>query len=132
MKASFAHLDRFRVSTSPPGKRYGAFQIPLKGSREILMVIADDGTGADGGPDEVVTGWEHVSARVVVDPVFDINRVPTWYEMCYLKDLFWDEAEVVLQYHIDGKAKINVRASVLHLWRPCDGQFPLPDPGMVG
>jgi len=39
-----------------------------------LRVIASDGQG-----------WEHVSFSLP-------NRCPNWREMCFIKNLFWDEA----------------------------------------
>jgi len=36
--------------------------------------------------------WEHVSASI-------INRCPTWNEMCFIKDLFWDDEDCIIQYH---------------------------------
>jgi len=134
MKASFSHVDEFRVRGdnefgSPIHSRWGAFQIPIKGTTQMFIVIADDGTGGDG----VVpgTGWEHVSVRVLVDAAICANRVPTWAEMDWIKRLFWRDEEVVVQYHIHGADRVNIHSSVLHLWRPCDGKFPLPDPKMV-
>jgi hypothetical protein len=135
MRASFAHLDEFRVRgenpafASPAHARYGAFQIPIKGAGGAMFIaIADDGTGGDGVPG---TGWEHVSVRVLVDQALRLSRVPTWNEISEVKRLFWKEDEVALQFMVDGSGKANVHSCVLHLWRPCDGKFPMPDPKMV-
>lgn len=57
----------------------GAFLIPFESYE--FTVIASDGEG-----------WEHVSVSLP-------NRAPNWKEMCYMKNLFWGEDELVVQYH---------------------------------
>jgi len=132
MKSDWSHLEKFRMKAkdgpfdSPAGARYGAFQIKMSG--EHYAVIADDGCGGEGGDK---TGWEHVSVRALVDPTLRMSRIPTWREMCRIKSLFWNDDEVVVQYHVDGDEKIDVHPCVLHLWRPVDGVFPMPDSKMV-
>lgn len=51
-----------------------------------LKVIACDGTDAE------ARGWEHVSVSVR-------HRTPNWTEMCWVKDLFWEDDETVIQFH---------------------------------
>ena len=131
MKTDWSHLEKFRMKakdgpfTSPAGAHYGAFQIRMSG--ESYAVIADDGCGNGGDR----TGWEHVSVRALVDPTLRMSRIPTWRELCLVKNLFWYEDEVVLQFMVDGPQKINIHPCVLHLWRPVDGKFPMPDSKMV-
>ena len=84
-------------------------------------------TGAElrimsGGKDG--TGWEHVS--VSLD-----RRTPNWREMCWVKDLFWNEDECVVQYHPPASKHINLHPNCLHLWRPVSGLFPMPPVIMV-
>ena len=38
-------------------------------------------------------GYEHVSIELRA------RRLPTWEEMCYVKDVFWTEDEEVVQIH---------------------------------
>ena len=92
---------------------YGAFELP------DLWIIA---AGAD-NPE--VEGWEHVS-------VSRRDRCPTWDEMCWVKDLFWDPDETVLQFHPPKSRYINCHPFCLHLFR--DAQFPmrLPPSCLVG
>jgi len=132
MKTNLHHLDRYRVrdrgefGSSPAGARYGAFIIPVPGAKpQAFVLIVDDGGG------EIATGWEHVSVHVAIDPVLHMHRCPTWSEMCLVKGLFWENDEVVVQYHIDNEAKVNVHPTTLHLWRPIAGNLPLPDTKMV-
>jgi len=56
---------------------------------------------------------EHVSVSLK-------HRTPTWAEMCKVKDLFWDEDEVVVQYHPSKKDYVNNHQYCLHLWRHLD------------
>ncbi|MFV2055406.1 MAG: hypothetical protein ACC707_03020 [Thiohalomonadales bacterium] len=63
--------------------------------------------------------WEHVSVSLV-------HRVPSWEEMCWVKDLFWDDEDVVVQYHPRKSEYVNIHPYVLHLWRPMVEVMPLP------
>lgn len=76
-------------------------------------------------------GWEHVSVSV---PALanQMARTPTWDEMSFVKDLFWEPEECVVQYHPPRSQYRNLHTHCLHLWRPTDGiTFPMPDPDMV-
>jgi hypothetical protein len=64
-------------------------------------------------------GWEHVI-------VARHDRCPTWEEMCFCKDLFWDEETLVWQYHPPKSQYSNYHPYALHLWRQPDFDFPLP------
>lgn len=72
-------------------------------------------------------GWEHVSVR----PYYQ-DRTPTWEEMCYFKNLFWNDDECVVQYHPPKHAHINCHPNVLHLWKPAIGKIRMPPSWMVG
>ena len=41
----------------------------------------------------------------------------TWNEMCWVKELFWDDFEVVFQYHPPKKDHVNNHKYCLHLWK---------------
>lgn len=66
-------------------------------------------------------GWEHVS----IAP-FNRRRKPDWDDMCRLKDMFFYDDEVVVQYHPAKKDYVNILDNCLHLWRPTEGTFPTP------
>jgi hypothetical protein len=70
-------------------------------------------------------GWEHVSVSTP-------NRCPTWEEMCYVKDLFWDDTDCVVQYHPPKSDYVNCHKFCLHMWRPTQIQMPRPPAWMVG
>jgi hypothetical protein len=128
MKTDWTHLDKWRLLDprslhySPEGSTFGAFMIPHPEKGHFKFeIIATDGKEcrADLEPD-----WEHVSVKV--RDVNGLTRLPGWAEMDYLKSLFWEESEVVVQYHINGPNKINLSPHVLHLWRHATLPFPTP------
>ena len=101
---------------SPFGAMYGAFFVRgPKGSGLTIM--------SSGVDDE--HGWEHVS-------VSRRNKTPTWEEMCFVKNLFWSEDEVVMQIHPAAADYVNHHPYCLHLWRPLQGWAQLPPSILVG
>ncbi len=72
-------------------------------------------------------GWEHVS-------VAPYNRriTPSWDDMCSLKDMFFYENEVVVQFHPAKSEYVNNVGNCLHLWRPINENMPTPQPILVG
>lgn len=98
---------------SPPNSgNFGAFVIEHKGI--LFRVIASD-----------QLGWEHVSVSIG-------NRCPTWDEMCYIKSIFWDTDDTVIQYHPAEQEYVNNHPHCLHLWRPIGQTIPTPPAIMVG
>ena len=67
-------------------------------------------------------GWEHVSAE------FMAKRLPTWNEMCFIKDMFWGEEEEVVQIHPRKSDYVNI-TDALHLWRPVNGDWSIMNHG---
>jgi hypothetical protein len=85
-----------------------------------LYIIASDGMG-----------WEHVSVHVEHftddDPKIH-TYTPYWEEMHFVKRLFWDDDDIVMQIHPKKSDYVNVHPHVLHLWRPTGGWIvPLPE-----
>jgi hypothetical protein len=101
----------YKISGCEPGDDGGTFKIFFEGMD--LFVIASNGLG-----------WEHVSVSLK-------NRCPNWKEMSFVKDLFWDEDQVVMQLHPAKKNHINIHDHCLHLWRPIDETIPLPPKFLV-
>jgi len=122
MKRRWNHLDKFRTQkapyTSPEGATYGAFE--LWHDAIVLRIIATDGRHEEGD-----TGWEHVSVHAY-DPFFKKQKIPKWEAMCFVKDLFWEEGECVVQFHPAKEDYVNTHACVLHLWRATKEPFPMP------
>lgn len=104
---------------SSPGNPFGCFIVPAVDApkRRRLRVIATDGR-LDGDED---TGWEHVSVSLDCE-----TNIPTWEEMCFVKALFWDASECVVQFHPPESDYINYRNNCLHLWRARNQPFPMP------
>lgn len=111
---------RFRNGAygSPAGADYGAFRVPGPCGRE-LQIIASPGD-ADGD-----IPWEHVSVSLN-------NRCPNWEEMCFVKALFWDDEDTVMQLHPPKSKWVNNHPFCLHLWRPLKEAIPLPPEIAVG
>ena len=87
----------------------------------ILMVMSSGGDN----PEVNETGWEHVSVSAN-------KRVPTWEEMCFVKDKFWTEQEMVVQYHPPASEYVNFHPYCLHMWKPTKMSFPMPPSLFVG
>ena len=117
MKFDF-DVEQHRVLKGPMrsnyGDPYGAFFIPFKDSG--LSVLADNGE---------LSGWEHVSVSTP-------HRCPTWEEMAFIKSLFWDEEEMVIQYHPPRSQYVNKHPYCLHLWRKLGFDMPLPPKKLLG
>ena len=114
--------EQYRVQTgklaTAEGMTYGAFEVPgsVVGGRS-LQIIAADGQH---------TGWEHVSVSLDQEGR-KLGRVtPSWATMCFVKDLFWEPEECVVQFHPPASKHVNDHPGVLHLWRKVGGDFPMP------
>lgn len=73
-------------------------------------------------------GWEHVSMD-------GKKRMPTWEEMCQLKDMFFDGDECCVQYHPPKNEYVNNIPYCLHIWKPIEkysGILPIPPSLFVG
>jgi len=120
-RMSFHVPERRRVLDGPlrsstENGNNGAFVIQFNPG-SILHIIASDGCG-----------WEHVSVTVRGE-----NRTPTWSEMCFVKDSFWDKEDCVMQLHPPESDYINNHPYCLHLWRPTgDVEIPTPPSSFVG
>jgi len=115
-------LEFYRIRrggfASLPGEDFGAFLIPGPCGRDLRVIASS------GDKDEGIL-WEHVSVSLP-------NRCPNWQEMCFIKDLFWDEEEAVMQLHPPRSRWINNHSYCLHLWRPLEQDIPLPPDVTVG
>ena len=107
-----------RIASNESFGNNGAFELPpLRGGRKMFAIVSDG------------MGWEHVSVHVLDGKAL---RTPTWNEMCYVKDLFWDDEDVVMQLHPKKSEYVNNHPHVLHLWRPVEKEIPTPPSIMVG
>jgi hypothetical protein len=114
-----SNVERYRLTEGPMGSdaragNNGCFFIPCPGTHASLQVIVSDGMG-----------WEHVSVSLR-------TRCPTWSEMCYIKDLFWDEESTVMQLHPPRSKWVNNHPYCLHLWKPVSEAIRCPPEILVG
>lgn len=65
-------------------------------------------------------GWEHVSVSILN------GSLPTWNDMCFIKDMFWNDEDCVVQYHPPKSSYVNMMPNCLHLWKSIDTEFPTP------
>jgi hypothetical protein len=116
MKQTFPEEYRVQILpyVSKTGDRYGIFIVPYKSFK--LRIMAVDGKD---------TGWEHVSVSLK-------NRTPNWDEMCFIKSLFWDDEETVIQFHPPKSEYVNNHPNCLHLWRHVTNEIELPPSILVG
>lgn len=114
---NLSHLEQYRRRDKEmqlyeaQGDDYnGIFKVFVKG--KSFFVVASNGGG-----------WDHVSVSPGTNRK---NGIPTWEEMCAIKDMFFEKEETVVQYHPAESNYINVREDCLHLWRPNTTELPLP------
>lgn len=77
--------------------------------------------------------WEDVSVTIRKGKGGEaVERCPTWAEMCWVKDQFFDEEETVVQFHPPKSEHVSTHPYCLHLWCPTNFEMPRPLPEMVG
>lgn len=105
------NLQRFRVDLPgyqrvPDDSIEGAFLIPYLDFE--LQVMCGYGEG-----------WDHVSVSVK-------GRCPTWEEMNWVRGLFFEADETVIQIHAPRNKYINFHKHTLHMWRHWEQVINLP------
>jgi hypothetical protein len=125
--------ENYRVPRGPFASKLsdgnnGFFVLPApKGSlRTHIQCLASD-----------QLDWEHVSISVIYishkGKSQPVPRCPTWEEMCYIKETFWDNPEdCVIQFHPPASEYVNNHEFCLHLWRQKDTNVPTPPKELVG
>ena len=108
---TFRVPEKYRID-GPAWETCGAFVVPHESY--MLRVIASDGLG-----------WEHVSVSLP-------NRTPSWKQMCFIKSMFWDEEDAVVQFHPPASEYVNHHPHCLHLWRSTGETMPRPPSILVG
>ena len=108
------------LGSTPENGAYGQFLVQGPCGERLCIVSS----GADPG-DKLSEGWEHVS-------ISTRRRTPNWVEMCFVKDLFWPDDEMVIQFHPPRSEYVNNHPFCLHLWRCVDGHVRLPPSILVG
>jgi len=110
-------VEKFRLTSGQYGTKIGEtngmFAYVPRATVEMNIIISDGGD------------WEHVSVNME-------NRCPNWPEMCWVKSLFWDDEETVMQLHPPKSEWVSNMSNCLHLWRPLKATMPRPPNIMVG
>ena len=109
----------------------------IKNLKRIAWVnITDDGAAGwirmpSGWMGSIVVstgaGWEHVSVSPAKKSI-----LPSWEDMCTIKNMFWDEDEAVIERHPPKADYINLMPNCLHLWKCSYKEMVLPPRILVG
>jgi hypothetical protein len=112
---SLIHFDRYRVRLyGEIGDAFNGYFIlpnPNQLSALKLKVIASNGGG-----------WDHVS-------VSTCSRCPTWDEMAWIREKFFEPDEIPVQFGIGRNGSVpyvNNHPYCLHWWRAHHVLYPLP------
>jgi len=107
----WAEKHRALLQGYPRGdEQNGAFHVKEIGLRIIIS------SGA---------GWEHAS-------VSRMSRMPTYTDMEWVAQTFWEPTDTLMQLHVPKKDHINEYEYCLHWWRPVDdSRIPRPPDWMV-
>lgn len=103
-------------STAADGNN-GAFFIPGPCCRNLKVIASDGSHWAEAGYS--APPWEHVSVSLP-------NRTPNWAEMSFIKGLFWNKEDCIIQFHPPESKYVNFHDYCLHLWRPVGIEIPMP------
>lgn len=90
-----------------------AYQFPLSNKNLLCVITSTDGKK-----------WEHVSVSGL--DAQGNGYTPSWDEMCFIKDQFFDAEQVAIQIHPKKSEYVNSHKNCLHLWRDITGSFDLP------
>lgn len=115
-----------RYRSTPADGANGRFVLFCKSTGRTLLVVGSSGSdwplsGLPGEP------WEHVSVSILGRT----SHTPSWGEMDFVRGLFWNDDETVIQFHPPRSLHINFHAGCLHLWKP-PYPVPLPPPETIG
>lgn len=110
------NLEKCRV-------RHEQYVIPEEGSIEgaFLIMYGNKRLRVICGCGE---GWDHVSVSLR-------HRTPTWEEMNFIKNLFFEKEETAFQFHPAESEYVNFHKNVLHIWRSWDDPIKLPPRWML-
>lgn len=119
MKKDLSRLDKYRQKDDEKriygmegDQHNGIYKVFVNG-RSFYCIVSNGG------------GWDHISVGG------KNKRIPTWDEMCAIKDMFFDKDEVCVQYHPAEENYINLAENVLHIWKPQNIEMPTPPLIMV-
>jgi hypothetical protein len=120
MKAKLHSMDeKYRkvhpvLGGSEAGSTWGYFEVSRRYG--IMRIIS---SGVD-----MEFLWEHVSVSFS-------DHVPSWEDMQFVKEMFWDAEETVVQFHPRKSEYINHHPYVLHLWKRVGQNYSLPPKELI-
>jgi hypothetical protein len=97
-----------------PGDTFGWFTLPGPLGTKLRVVVGDGKEWPLEGP-----AWEHVSVSTE-------RRCPTWIEMEFIRQAFFEDDETVVQFSVPRAVHINLHEHCLHMWRPIGIEIPMP------
>jgi len=106
------------ILSDPSYGNNGMFRLRRKVRLQFTTIFAQ---ASDGG------GWEHVSVSIA-----KAKRCPSWNEMCWVKDLFWDPEDTIIQFHPPESEYVSQHDYALHLWRKVGENWQTPPSIFVG
>jgi hypothetical protein len=110
-------IEKFRIKEGPlaSDSSYGmnGFFIIKRKDRILRVQVSDQ------------CGWDHVSVSLP-------DRTPTWKEMCFIKDIFFEDEETAVQFHPPKSQYVDYHPYCLHLWRNQEEAFKLPPQSFIG
>jgi hypothetical protein len=111
------NIEKLRVKSGPLASdesygKNGAFEIPYA-SNTLFVIISNE------------CGWDHVSVSLK-------NRCPNWNEMHWIKNLFFDPEETVVQFHPKESQYVNRCKNCLHMFKPQNYEIQLPPRELIG
>ena len=72
-------------------------------------------------------GWNHVSVCPEKKRI-----IPSWDDMCLIKEICWNDDEAVIQIHPPKEEYVNNMPNCLHLWQCAYKEMVLPPSCLVG
>ena len=104
--------NKFKQEKAPlPGVRFYLIPYMKNGKKLYYYKVLASEDKVDGFE------WEHVSVALTDHRGKYLKRLPTWDEMTFIKELFWDDQDCVIQIHPPRSEYVNLNPWVLHLWR---------------
>lgn len=138
-------IELYRKAGRPNDGPFGHFELTHPETGRGLFVIASDGRDwADPQPRPSITHLPPAKRKIVEElwgkekeitlplPVWEHVSVSAkigcarWDEMCWVKGVFWEPHEWVLQFHPATSENVSVHDTTLHLWRPVGVEIPTP------
>ena len=116
---NYGRVRKGHLASDDSYGRNGAFFFNFNPKVQLQCIVSDG------------EGWEHISVVAIINGG-KFMRAPTWDEMCKIKDKFWDEEDVVIQFHPKKSEYVNNHKYCLHLWREIGVEYKTPPTELIG